>query len=79
MEYYVVNTENRKVLYGPYGRTEADLKHYAICAYGIPDPDSGIAIRPRCAVVCEDALKPNEHGNNFSHSEVKKEAKSVSP
>lgn len=66
MKYYVVNTENRRVLFGPFeGRTEADNKHYDICAFGIPDVASGNALRPRCAVVSEGALTPNELGNHY--------------
>lgn len=66
MKYYVVSPDNRKVLFGPYdNRQEADTKHYEVCSQGIPNTVTGAPDRPRCAVVCEDALVPNDHGNHF--------------
>ena len=65
--YFVVNTENRKVLFGPFcSKPEADAKHYDVCANGIMNQESGVAIRPRCAVVSEHALTPSETGNHYS-------------
>lgn len=75
MKYYVVNTDNRRVLFGPFDeKWQADQRHYDVCAYGIPDPNSGMPLRPRCAVVSEAALLPNDLGNHYSND---KEAKRV--
>lgn len=77
--YFVVNTENRKVLFGPFNsKPEADAKHYDVCANGIMDHESGVAVRPRCAVVNEHALAPSDTGNHYCHVEpAKKEKNSV--
>ena len=66
-KYYVVGIENRKVLFGPFeSREAADNAHYEVCCNGIPDNETGIAARPRCAVVSEHALTPNDQGNHFA-------------
>lgn len=65
MKYYVVNTENRRVLFGPFEREAANIKHYDVCANGIPNQETGVSIHPRCAVVCEEALTPNDLGNHY--------------
>jgi len=66
--YYVVSSESRKVLFGPFtDRKEADAKHYEICSKGIPVGDGEVK-RPRVAVVIDHALTPNEQGNHYSHA-----------
>lgn len=73
MQYYVVSSDSRKVLFGPFSdRREADRKHYEVCSKGIPCGDGDVK-RPRCAVVSEHALEPNEQGNHYCHVTAPKE------
>ncbi len=76
--YYVVNSESRKVLFGPFeDRRDADRRHYDVCSNGIPMGDGEVK-RPKCAVVSEHALTPNDMGNHYCQVEaVKKESEDV--